>query len=335
LNSSLNLYITGIKNCFEQFPFDYTELIDLIVKNFPETSMELIISQTKKSFCDHQYLRGSIILRLTNHFKTKNHFKEKIFERLIDEGIFEILLNSLRFESTHLIFIILQIYSIFSCELMESNMMDELKIIVKEFMKFFRTSPIYFKKKILYFLAIFIKKTSKGRKILDLSEIDFNELIEFMIENVDASFFHFSATFIRFGKIDSNLVKFLDKSLEILNNEGGQWKIFFNSPNSFFSEIVRHLKFNFKPWINETIKLCLKGLNEILEDPEECNLEVFTLLASVISTFQGECEIYISKYKIVRLMVQFLCRFVKKILNFNQKELSQGEKPCHYNSSFS
>jgi hypothetical protein len=61
--------------------------------------------------------------------------------------------------------------------------------------------------------------------------------------------------------------------------------------------------------IAETIKICLGKFQDLFvesEDDENYDLDVFTILKTLISVFREECEIYISKYKIVPLMIQFI-----------------------------
>jgi hypothetical protein len=52
----------------EENEFDYSSLITKIMKNFPASSIDLIVSETKKYFSNEDYDQGCFILSLTNTF---------------------------------------------------------------------------------------------------------------------------------------------------------------------------------------------------------------------------------------------------------------------------
>jgi hypothetical protein len=285
------------------------------MNTFPEKSLELIVSEVKKAFLSEEYQRGCVFLNHSREFVQENLLVA--VQEYIKEGFINQLLNlfnevkKFNGNEMNLKNLVLEIFTTISSEMMEMGMVDEVELIFKEYMKFIRSNPISNAIRSLNNFIYFINKVSnsKFKQKPNFSEDDFGELIEFLLKNYNRWFFLQSSLLLENNAgVHKELTgRLIDKLIGILASVESESMM---SPFFHFADIVKFMKLDFKPWMSETIKLTMVRITDVCHVPEsgwiEDDLEAFLLLKSLIAVFREDCEIYISKYKIVSLMINFM-----------------------------
>jgi hypothetical protein len=289
---------------------DYSTLIRKIMKSFPKSSIDFIVTSVKESFLAEKYLDGCIILHLTNNFESESL---EAVSRFVEEGIIDQLLKIFENENINITYILFEFFSVICIFLIELKREQVVQIVLNKFMKVIRMINYpNFSSNSMFNIIFTITKLSNFNQKVDLSQLDFRELLEFVLNNEDSSFLLFTSSLINCNQnpdqIDKNLIKrVVDRSIEIINSDQvGRLP----NPYSHFKIFVKFLKYDFRPWMVESIKICFEKLQDLLVEPDESDnthdLDVFTILKMLIALFREDCEIYISKYKIVPLMIQFV-----------------------------
>jgi hypothetical protein len=288
---------------------DILKLISKIMHYFPKYSMDYIVSTVKKFFSTESYYCSCVILHQAINYYSVSF---ELVSRLSEEGIIDQLLKIFEmgdFLSTNLIF---EFFSVICICLAELKREDVIKIVLNENLKYIRMNDRNIYTKSIYSLISTIVRLFDDNQNVDLSPIDFEELFELILQNEDSFFLYYSGILIEthqnLKQMDKNLIKrVVNRSIEILkSNQVSEMK----NPYSSFETFVKFLKYDFRPWMVESIKICVVKLQDLLSEPEETDeideMEVFTILKTLIALFREDCEIYISKYKIVPMMIQFL-----------------------------
>jgi hypothetical protein len=292
----------------DEMKFDYEEIMKIVIRHHHERSLDLIISEVKKYFSSDQIMRGCLIVLNTYDFF--KWYAESVVKRFFENGIIESLMKILNSEFTdlRLKLTILKIFSMLSKEIMKLNLLNELNCILKESMKILNswtekdetTTHISFTH---YFIEIISNLNSN----VDISEINFEKLFNLLL-NFGAGFLRSLCLLIHFRKgVDQILIhKVMDKAFKF-------FEISCDAPH--FEKIIKSLKFEFKPWLGETFKLCINKMNENTDfDDESDYSEFFTMLNTLIEIFKKDCEVYISKYKLVDLMINYLKLDIDKLV---------------------
>jgi hypothetical protein len=275
------------------------------MNSYPEKSLELIVSEVKKAFELNNIERGSIFLNRSLRFGENLKDAVKEYQK---EGILNHLFNLFKLEDiVREKYIALQIFSSISSGLMELNMLEELKNILKEFMNFIRSNPYFFECGALNLLCFTISNISNSKNKLDLSDIDFEELFEILMGDTNRYYFENAYILLTYQTgVNKELIhKVIDALIEILDSH---WANSMKYPLMYFTKIVKLMKLDFKPWMPEIIKFSVERITELLDkpNPEVDEIEVFNLLSNMIAVFRDDCEIYISKFKFVPLLLRFL-----------------------------
>jgi hypothetical protein len=230
------------------------------------------------------------------------------FEEYVKEGIVESLLHFCESDDLDLKELSLKTIIEFTAQLKELEMFAEMTKILKEFMNFIRLAPFELVRSeyfcIFFNTIMFFRFTD-----VDFGVLDFEKLFELNINDSSLKIEYASVLIIFQIGVDQELIKkLIDKLIRILNSDQVKKML---SPFLYFEEIVEFMKLDFKPWMPETIKLAVIGITDFLIWPEnhwtvDNEWEIFTLLKTLIAVFREDCEIYVSKYKIVSLMINFM-----------------------------
>jgi hypothetical protein len=288
-----------LAKCFHSFHnLDNSKLIRSIVEHYPKTSHEWMISQAKNNLKSMKYLEFCKIL---SHFL---HFQIEVeeFQNYIDQGIFQSLLDLFKLNTLELNIEILKIASNVSNLLKELGMIDVLNLIFCEFMKIVRNSNSNATYSVINSFLLTLKRTSHLVP-LNLEEINFTEWFEFILSNQNDSFLNYASRLLQFQRnVDQKLIdQVISKSFVILNS-GTDSDSF-----SHFEEIMMFMKYEFRPWLTEMFKAIVKKLGKINKNSISKNgVKLFSLLRTLIELFNEECEIYISRYKIIDLLIPLM-----------------------------
>jgi hypothetical protein len=288
----LNLYPKELER--NDFLF---QLTNLIIKTY-QSSFDLLISEVKTLISDEYEL---MVCNLLYSIELQD-FSLKQVKILFDEGIIDYLLSLFKIESNELNSLILIILSKLISQLVHFRKFDLINLFLKEFMIFFRinydsqegSEDIYSIMHGLFELASEkLKLDSKKKLKIDFHLVNVEQLLEFILKYPNSSF-HYVAFFLFIfqNNFESDILKrVIDKSIETIN--------FYPEVNciSFVEKIVIFLKNKFRPWLHETIRVCAIHLGE------ETKLEqFFGLLRTLIEIFGEDCELYLSKYKVIGLL---------------------------------
>jgi hypothetical protein len=230
------------------------------------------------------------------------------FEEYVKEGIVESLLHFCESDDLDLKELSLKTIIEFTPQLKELEMFAEMTKILKEFMNFIRLAPFELVRS-EYFCIFFTTLKLFRFTDVDFGVLDFEKLFELNINDSSPEIEYANVLIECQIGVDQELIKkLIDKLIGILNSD--QMKEM-SSPYLHFEEIVKFMKLDFKPWMPETIKLAVIRITDFLIWPEDYwtvdeELKIFTLLNTFIAVFWEDCEIYISKYKIVSLMINFM-----------------------------
>jgi hypothetical protein len=277
---------------------DFIRMMKFIIENYELNSLPLIVSQVQEAFSSSQNKKGCIVVLITFHF---NRYSETAVKRYFDEGIIECLLDILKSDSTeiNLKLYIFYIFSKFTKELTKLNLVNVVNCVLKQSMKIMNENPSKTRviNQTMSHIAYILEGVNPNN--VNLSEKDFEKLFNIAFLNINmGDYLHCISTFLNFCyRVDKRI---MDKAIINLDHSGYFLR---------FEKIVKSLKFDFKPWLGETIKICIREISEefeLLEDLESNDLEFFHLFITLIILFGERCEMYISKYNVVDLMITFL-----------------------------
>jgi hypothetical protein len=276
-------------------------LITILVKNFHQTSVGLIIFEVKKLI---KSKNESMVCNILDNSIEIQEFTAEYFKLLVDEGIIDYLLSLFELKSNELNSMILCIFSKSMPNFVHFEMVDVINLFLKEFSKFFKKNPLNQKIYLMMF-GIYNLSAHKENFVSKKLEVDFKlinvkDLLKFILNFPNPTFHMFANMLIGFQKdFKSDILKrVIDEVLNSINM----------NPNNYFHVewIVKKLKYDFKPWLGETMKICVKRLEDLLEDDlvdfELVDFDVFHLLNTLIEYFGEECELYISKYNIIEVL---------------------------------
>jgi hypothetical protein len=300
-----------LPKCFHSFHnLDNSKLIRSIVEHYPKTSHEWMISQAKNNLKSMKYFEFCKILSHSLHFQ----IEVEEFQNYVDQGIFQSLLGLFKLNALELNILVLEIASNVSNLLKEMGMIDVLNLIFCEFMKIVRNSNSNATYSVINSFLLTLKRTSQGVP-LNLEEINFTEWFEFILSNQNNSFLNYASRLLQFQRnVDQKLIdQVISKSFVILNS-GTDSDSF-----SHFEEIMMFMKYEFRPWLTEMFKAIVKKLGKINKNSISKNdVKLFSLLRILIGFFKEECEIYISRYRIIDLLILFLKISIPVIIIFIQ-----------------
>jgi hypothetical protein len=276
---------------------EYSILTCNIMENFREQTLDLIISELKLSFKKENYFRSCLILLM---FSDQEIIQNLDIQRFIDEGILEFLLNLYESEIFPFKYLIFQFLSRIKETLMSLVKVDELKIILRASVKYSKSHPAC-----LMLIIEIIEFISNENE--HFHDIDFTHLFELNLENYDPFFFHNASVLIQNQQgVDPNFIKkTIEKSLNLLSSNH---EVDFRYKNEI-EKILIFMKNEYKPFMSETIKICAIRLNECLNEPEKQMPHYLAVLKYLVQYFRDECELYISKYKLVDLVIQIMKKF--------------------------
>jgi hypothetical protein len=278
----------------------YYDLIESLIHFYPKRSLELIISEVKEAILSKDYERGCIILKKSREFRK---YSLIALEEYVKEGIIDFLFNMFAIEDLR--DITFEIFAFLAKDLKKLEMFEELKTILKEFMKSIRLSPSLVPMK---FLGVTLIEITETKPFMELSDIDFNEIFNFISKSDDSLLFQVSSQFLQLPiEFNRQLLDIVFDQLFVILNSDQLWNMHY--PFLFFENIINSMKLEFKPWMPQTIKLVVLRINELLNVDSDINddeLRAFTILNTLITLFKEDCEIYVSKYKVVESMLIFI-----------------------------
>jgi hypothetical protein len=277
------------------------KLITILVKKFHQTSIGLIISEVKKLI---KFKNESMVCNILDNSIEIQEFTAEYFKLLVDEGIIDYLSSLFELKSNELNAMIMCIFSKSMPKFVHFEMVDVINLFLKEFSEFLKKNPsnqkIYFMMFGIYNLSSQKENLVSKKLEVDFKLINVKDLLEFILKYPNPTFHMFANMLIGFQKdFESDILKrVVDEVLDSIN---------MNPNNYFYVEwIVKKLKYDFKPWLGETIKICVNRLENLLEDDlidfELVDFDVFHLLNTLIEYFGEECELYISKYNIIEVL---------------------------------
>jgi hypothetical protein len=310
-------------------------LITILVKNFHQTSVGLIIFEVKKLI---KSKNESMVCNILNDSIEIQEFTTEYFKLLVDEGIIDYLLSLFELKSNELNTMILCIISKSMPNFVHFEMVDVINLFLKEFSEFFKKNPsnqkIYLMMFGIYNLSPQKENLVSKKLEVDSKLINVEDLLEFILKYPNPTFHMFANMLIGFQKdFKSDILKrVIDEVLDSINLNP--------NINCYFyvKWIVEKLKYDFKPWLGKTMKICANRLEDLLleddlELSESIDFDVFHLLNTLIDNFGEECELYISKYKIIEVLDK--CMFLDpdvKLFDLFYKDFIK-QKKCEFSIS--
>jgi hypothetical protein len=146
-------------------------------------------------------------------------------------------------------------------------------------------------------------------------DIDFKYFLELIVEKHENYIFEYASFLVSNRNVHEECLDLIpiafEKMFETLSTDDEIEKITY--PFLYLADILEMIQFDFHPWISKAIKSCV---NRIMNCTSEEIDSVFKFLLRLIELFGDECEIYISKYKVVPLTIQ--------IINFDADSIENG-----------
>jgi hypothetical protein len=249
------------------------------------------VKEVKKYILSKQELNGCIILNFSLT-RGGSKFSKEEFISHTEKGIVDYLVKMLKLDPHY--GLLLEFSSLMCVSFSELGMKDEMNLILNEIIESLLVEVDYEEKNLSIFL-ISLTQISKSNLGVD---VDFKNLLDFIFTNHVHYLYHYASILVNYQRYDQELINNLMEKLFVIIPTNINQNSEMVDPDSFLAEIVRLLKYDFKPWLKDTFKLCISYPNFFVP------YKMFNVLNSLVEIFGEECEIYISKYNVVPLAIQ-------------------------------
>jgi hypothetical protein len=273
----------------------FVDILEIIYEKYPKSTKKLIISEVTKAFEKENFLSGCIIINAY-------YFKD-LLEEYVENGTIDFLFQLLELESVQLNYNIFNFFVDAADELLSFK--GEFKFFLANLIKFIQKCPKKFTMEFIEMLTRIMRDINPSDEFFDFDELDIEFILEAILENEDNSFFSNSSILIRNQKqldLSECIVRVIDKFLEKLNSFSNI-SPFSDDIFSDLNHIISTMKYNFRAWIHKTFKQCVVQLRK------EFKYHCLEIMKNLIVIFGEECEVYISKYKVIDLLAEILRQF--------------------------
>jgi uncharacterized Tic20 family protein len=277
---------------------DYSQIIELMNMDpifheefFAEKVMDCLISKKE--------LTGCIILNcFLNQQNLHSHLLREEFISNTEKGIIDYLLKMMKLVSNQNQ--LFPICCIIFKDLLSLGREDEMNLVLNEIIESLKNEDSNLNSddsNILTFMNTLNLITEIDSEI----RLDLKHFLEFIINRHENYLFHFASVLVFYNSFNDDLPILIEKLMEIISSDKVEDM---NEPFSFFENIVRMIKKDFSPWVSKAFKSSVTYLNN--HSISYSMMSVISFLNALVETFGEECEIYITKYNLIPLIIQII-----------------------------
>jgi hypothetical protein len=270
----------------------------------------LIVQKIKKCIISKQELHACVYLN--SFIQMHLDFSKKEFISYTKNGFVDYLLKMITLDA--FFDFLFQISCCICRFFQELEMKNEMNLVLKHLIESLKEEDSVHQEnsKINEVLETLDQISELDQHVID---IDFKIFLELILEKHENYIFEYASFLVSNRNVHEECLDLIpiafEKMFEILSTDDEIEMI--SNPFLYLEDILEMIQFDFLPWISKAIKSCA---NRIMNSTSEEIDSVFKFLIRLIELFGDECEIYISKYKVVPLTIQ--------IINFNTDSIENG-----------